>query len=155
MNFTRTPSSSSSSTTEACAMPTDASSKSGFTMSGNRSSDPASPPPPPPAAPSSLWGRPPPGGGGGLQTTRPFPPPPPPPAICGMGNAECGVAGRVSLADRPATAIPHSALRTPHSYFHPRHIPPNRAERDQDHQPPHGAGCRQQQHRGPQAEAVG
>src|SRR5437879_5076899 len=39
MNLTRAPRSASSSTTEACEIPTDASSSNGFTMSGNRSSD--------------------------------------------------------------------------------------------------------------------
>src|SRR5216684_7611450 len=34
---------------------------------------------------------------------------------CGMGNAECGVSCWASLGERPPPAIPHSALRIPHS----------------------------------------
>src|SRR6266404_1760105 len=39
----------------------------------------------------------------------------PDPTDCGTGNAECGMAVRVWLRERPLPAIPHSALRTPHS----------------------------------------
>src|SRR6266699_1455668 len=77
-------------------------------------------------------------------------PPFPSPPHCGLAIADGGLWRK----SRPR-ANPQSKIRNPHSCFHSRHIPPNRAERDQDHQPPHGAGCRQQQHRGPQAEAVG